>query len=221
MTAEHRFAGADLQAAAPSSETTPSSEGSLSRAGRRRAIAASLAVISVYIVIGLAAWWPDLRHMSTAIFSSATLGDPQQALWFLGWEQHALLHGLNPFFSPAIFVPTGVNLGVNTSAPLLGLLTLPLAPFFGPNTILSFIAVVAMPLSATSAFLVLRWWKVWLPAAAIGGLVYGFTPNMVGQNLDLHVGLTFLPLPPLIAATAVSLVQGRGPAGGLELSSAP
>jgi hypothetical protein len=57
---------------------------------------------------------------------------------------------------------------------------------------------------------VLRKWKVWLPAAAIGGLVYGFGPNMVGQNLNLHVELTFVPLPPLIAATVVSILQQRG-----------
>jgi hypothetical protein len=50
---------------------------------------------------------------------------------------------------------------------------------------------------------------VWLPAAATGGLVYGFGPNAVGQNLDLHIFLTFIPLPPLIAATVVSIFQRK------------
>jgi hypothetical protein len=130
-------------------------------------------------------------------------------LWELAWEHYALLHGLNPFFSHAIFVPGGLNLGMNTATPLLGLVTTPLALFLGPVTILNLIAVAAMPLSAISAFFVLRKWKVWLPAAAIGGLVYGFGPNTVGQNLDLHIYLTFIPLPPLIAATVVSIIQRR------------
>ena len=176
--------------------------------GRRR-IAASLAVVCAYLVLGLAAFWPDLPHMSGAIFSRATLGDPQLTLWQVAWVHYALEHGLNPFFSHAIFVPGGLNLGINTASPLLVLVTTPLAPFVRPVTILNLIAVIAMPISATAAFFVLRKWKVWLPAAAIGGLVYGFGPNMVGQNLDLHIELTFLPLPPLIAATVVSILQRR------------
>jgi len=181
----------------------------LSGSPRRRHIAASLAVVSAYLVLGLAAFWPDLPHMSSAVFSQATLGDPQLSLWEVAWEHYALLHGLNPFFSHAMFVPGGLNLGMNTATPLLGFVTTPLAPFMGPVAILNLIAVIAMPISATAAFFVLRKWNVWLPAAAIGGLVYGFGPNTVGQTLDLHIYLTFLPLPPLIAATVVSILQHR------------
>ena len=135
----------------------------------------------------------------------------------MAWEHYALLHGLNPFFSHAIFVPGGLNLGMNTATPLLGVVTTPLALFLRPVTILNLIAVAAMPISAISAFFVLRKWKVWLPAAAIGGLVYGFGPNTVGQNLDLHIYLTFIPLPPLIAATAVSIIQRRAASWRLGL----
>lgn len=176
---------------------------------RRSPIGASLAVVCAYLVLGLAAFWQDLPHISGAIFSQANLGDPEMSLWEVAWEHHALLHGLNPFFSHAMFVPGGMNLGMNTATPLLGFLTTPLALFLSPVTILNLIAVVAMPISAAAAFFVLRKWNVWLPAAAIGGLVYGFGPNTVGQNLDLHIYLTFIPLPPLIAATVVSILQRR------------
>ncbi len=135
----------------------------------------------------------------------------------MAWAHYALEHGLNPFFSHAIFVPGGMNLGMNTATPLLGVVTTPLALFVGPVTILNLIAVVAMPISATAAFFVLRKWRVWLPAAAIGGLVYGFGPNTVGQNLDLHIYLTFIPLPPLIAATVVSIIQRRAISWRLDI----
>ena len=69
--------------------------------------------------------------------------------------------------------------------------------------------VLAMPSSATAAFVVLRKWQVWGPAAALGGLVYGFSPFMVGQSLA-HLGLCFVPLPPFIALTVVSILQNRG-----------
>jgi hypothetical protein len=184
-------------------------EETLSVSRGRRRIAAPLAVVCAYLVLGLAAFWSDLPHISGAIFSGATLGDPQLSLWELAWIHHALAHGLNPFFSNAIYVPTGFNLGMNTATPLLGFITAPLALFLGPVTILNLIAVAAMPISAAAAFFVLRKWNVWLPAAAIGGLVYGFGPNTVGQNLDFHIYLTFLPIPPLIAATVVSIIQRR------------
>jgi hypothetical protein len=184
-------------------------EETLSGSLRQNRIVASVAVVCAYLVLGLVAFWPELPHISRAIFSGVTLGDPELSLWEVSWEHYALLHGLNPFFSNAMFVPGGLNLGMNTATPLLGFVTTPLALFLGPVTILNLIAVAAMPISATAAFFVLRKWNVWLPAAAIGGLVYGFGPNTVGQNLDLHIYLTFIPLPPLIAATVVSIFQHR------------
>jgi hypothetical protein len=153
--------------------SSPPDRESLNGPGRRGRIAASLAVLGVYVAIGLAAFWPDLPHISRDLFSQATLGDPQLALWLLAWVQYAVPHGINPFFSHAIFVPTGLNLGVNTAAPLLGFITAPLTLFVGPVAIINLIVVAAMPLSAASAFFVLRKWNVWLPAAAIGGLIYG------------------------------------------------
>jgi hypothetical protein len=69
--------------------------------------------------------------------------------------------------------------------------------------------VLAMPISATAAFVVLRKWKVWSPAAALGGLIYGFAPYMVGQSFA-HPVLTFVPLPPFIVMTLVSILQRRG-----------
>lgn len=206
MVAAEVFGGCGVEtvrvSASAASET-------VSESLRRRRIAASLAVICGYLILGFAAFWPDVWHISRVVFSPATLGDPQQSLWELAWEHYALLHGLNPLFSNAIYVPGGFNLGSNTASPLLGFITTPLALFLGPVTIFNLIALVAMPISATAAFFVLRKWNVWLPAAAIGGLVYGFGPEQVGQNLDLHIFLTFIPIPPLIAATVVSILQRR------------
>ena len=37
-------------------------------------------------------------------------GDYVLSAWFIGWVPHAIAHGLNPFFTNSMFVPTGVNL---------------------------------------------------------------------------------------------------------------
>lgn len=69
---------------------------------------------------------------------------------------------------------------------------------------------LAYPLSATSAFFVLRYWTGSQLAGACGGLLYGFSAYVVGQGLG-HLNLSFVPLPPLIfLALHEIIVRQRG-----------
>jgi hypothetical protein len=172
-----------------------------------RAVLPSAFVIVVYVLLGIVAFWPVFPGISQRLFSAE--GDYAQSVWYLDWISHAIAHGLNPFFSSAIDVPTGVNLAQNTESPLLGLITAPFAPVLSPVVRANALMLLAMPASATAAFVVLRKWRVWRPGAAIGGLIYGFSPYMVGQGTG-HVELIFLPLPPFIAWTIVSIMERSG-----------
>ncbi len=174
----------------------------------RRKVLASVVVIVVYLLIGIVAFWPVYPGISQRLFAADS--DFTQSVWFLDWVPHALAHGLNPFFSNAIYVPTGVNLAENLDSPLLGLITAPLALVLNPVVRANLLIVLAMPVSATAAFVVLRRWKVWGPAAALGGLIYGFSPYMVGQGSWGHVELIFVPVPPFIALTVASILQHSG-----------
>ncbi len=174
----------------------------------RRSVLMSATVVLVYLLIALVAFWPVLPTSSGRLFGRST-PDPGLTVWFLGWAAHALVHGQNLFFSHAIFVPKGVNLTQNTSVPLLGILVAPITLLFGPVASANLLMVLAMPLSATAAFVVLRKWHVWGSASALGGLMYGFSPYMVGQSLG-HLSLVFVPLPPFIAFFIVRILQGKG-----------
>jgi len=165
------------------------------------------AVVLIYLALGLVAFWPVLPWTSERLFGVAS--DSVLAMWFLAWVPHALAHGLNPLFSNAILAPHGVDLAQNTEAPFLGLLTAPLALFMGPIARANTLMILAMPASATAAFVVLKKWGVWPVAAAIGGLMYGFSPYMVGESLG-HLVLMFLPIPPFIALTMVSILRRQG-----------
>ena len=92
---------------------------------------------------------------------------------------------------------------------MLAWIIAPFAPVIGPIAGANVLLLLAMPISATAAFVVLRKWDVWIAAAALGGLVYGFSPYMVAQGIA-HLGLVFVPVPPFIALTIVSIVQGKG-----------
>jgi hypothetical protein len=167
-------------------------------------------------VLGVVAYWPLLPSVSSRLFGQGA--DYVLSAWFIGWVPHAIGHGLNPFFTNSMFVPTGVNLAQNTESPLLGLIGAPLTEAFSPLVATNVLMVLAMPVSATAAFVVLRSWKVWLPGAALGGLLYGFSPYMVGQGVS-HLVFTFVPIPPFIALTIVSILQRRGspPRLGVQL----
>ena len=181
---------------------------------RRHLALRSTVVVATYLALGIIAYWPVLPGISHRLFGRTA--DYVLSAWFLGWVPHAIDHGLNPFFTNSMFVPTGVNLAQNTESPLLGLLGAPLTEAFSPVVTTNVLMVLAMPLSATAAFVVLRKWKVWLPGAALGGLLYGFSPYMVGQGSD-HLVFAFVPIPPFIALTIVSILQRKGSARRLGL----
>ncbi len=190
---------------------TPARHQAQGRAARPPAVSvavAGVAVVAGYLALGLVAYWRVVGTGGTRLFG--TTSDSVLATWFLAWVPHALAHGHDPFFSHAMFAPSGINLAQNTEAALLGLLTVPMAAVLGPIARADVLMVLAMPASATAAFYVLRRWDVWRPAAAIGGLLYGFSPYMVGQGLG-HLVLVFAPWPPLIALTLVQIVEQRDP----------
>ncbi|HEY6473116.1 MAG TPA: hypothetical protein VIY26_09505 [Acidimicrobiales bacterium] len=180
-------------------------EPTLSGPGWLRRHRFSAAVIAVYVALGVIAYWPVLSDSSGRLVSQ-TYGDPSQMVWFFGWTAHALATGHNPFFSFVANVPYGVNTAQLTSMPLLGVLFAPLTLLAGPVVSVNVLFALAMPLSAASGYLVLRRWKIWAPAAALGGLAFGFSPYMVNEG-GQHLNLVFLPLVPLIVAAVVELFR--------------
>jgi len=173
---------------------------------RGRAGTFSVLVIAGYLALAIVAYWPVLPGDPHRIYGQAT-GDPAQTVWFFAWTAHSVIAGHNLFFTTAVNAPFGFNLAQQAAIPLLGLLALPITLTFGPVASATTFMVVSMPLSAASAYAVLRHWRVWAPAAALGGLVYGFSPYMVNQG-DAHIFLVFCPLPPLIVATLAKVLTG-------------
>lgn len=135
----------------------------------------------------------------------ASGADPGQEVWFLGWVAHALASGENPLFSPALFVPHGVNLAVNTSFPLLGALLAPVTLLLGPVVALDLAVTLAPVATAASTFVVARRVTGRAAPAALGGLVAGFSPALLTDLGQAHLNLTMLPLLPLLAGLGARL----------------
>ncbi|MGN6744057.1 MAG: hypothetical protein ACTHJL_12300 [Amnibacterium sp.] len=152
----------------------------------------------VYAVLACIVFWPIAPLDPTHLVGACACGDAVQQTWFLQWAAFALQHGLNPLFSSYLNAPVGVNLGVNTSMPLLGILGAPVTVTAGPIAAFNLLLRVSLAMSALSMYLVLKRYVRSMAAAFVGGLLFGFSPYMLGEG-RLHVFLVFLPLlPPLI-----------------------
>jgi hypothetical protein len=127
---------------------------------------------------------------------SGTTSDPVGSMWYLAYTPFALLHGHNPFYTTYGNAPYGLNLLDNTSSGALGALLTPVTVLFGPDRAYVTGLTISLIVSAAAAYALLRRWVGRAPAFA-GGLLYGFSPYMVGQGAE-HLNLLFVPVVPVM-----------------------
>ena len=146
-------------------------------------------------------------------------GDPALFLWFFQWPATALAHGENPFYSTALFHPTGINLLAQTSVTGLSLPLVPVTWIWGPVASLNVASTLTPAITAFTAFVVMRRWVSWTPAAFLGGLLYGFSPFVLTSLEFAHLMTAALMLLPLILAVLDEVIvrQRHSPvwAGGI------
>jgi hypothetical protein len=151
---------------------------------------------AAYAVIAVVAYWPAWIHgLNTHLEYSG--GDISIYTWSLSTTAHSLEHGQNLFYSNYLNYPGGTNMLNNTTVLLLGIIMTPVTLIFGAVASFNVLMTLAFILSAGAAYFVLRRWTSWWPAAFAGGLLYGFSPYMIGYGRG-GLFLLFVPLPPLI-----------------------
>jgi hypothetical protein len=153
----------------------------------------------VYLALGFVLWIRAWSEGATT-HTLCGCGDPALFLWFFQWPATALAHGHNPFFSTALFHPTGINLLAQTSVTGLSLPLVPVTWIWGPVASLNVASTLTPALTAFFAFVVLRRWVPWTPAAFAGGLLYGFSPAVLDSLAFAHLMTAALMVLPLILA---------------------
>jgi hypothetical protein len=130
-------------------------------------------------------------------------------IWFMRYAAIAVSHGHLPaLVTTAVNAPRGINMMWNTSLLLPGVLLAPVTLLAGPTVSLAVLETVGFAGSAATLYLVLRRWDAGIPAAAIGGAIYGFSPALMVAAED-HYHLQFAVLPPLIVDAVLRLATGR------------
>lgn len=151
----------------------------------------------LFVLFGVLVYGSSWLHGMAHTLPCGGCGDNGQMVWFIGWSGHAVANFMNPLRSNWIQFPYGADLANNTSMPLAGILSLPITLLFGPIASYNLLLVLAFSGSAASMFFVVRRWVGSQAAAFIAGLLYGFSPYMVGQGAG-HLFELIAFAPPLV-----------------------
>ncbi len=149
---------------------------------------------------------PVLGHFGSRVIASDPI-DSSQFMWFFAWWPHALLHGLNPFVTHAMFVPQGFNLTWSTAMPGPSIVLSPITLAFGPAVTWNVIQLCAPALSAWTAFLLARHVTGATGPALLAGYVFGFSPYML-IHLTGGPYLALVALLPILVLLVLRRLEG-------------
>lgn len=180
------------------------------RRDRLRTIPPQPLFLLIYLGLAMLLFAPAWSSPTTTVLRGGD-GDPAIFIWFLRWIPSAVDRGWPLLFSVHLNFPDGVNLMWNTSVPLLGLALVPVTSRWGPVLTLNVVFVLAHGLSAWAAYLAIRRYVPGHLAAAVGGLVFGFSPAILSQGSHPHMSFAVLAPLMLLAVDEIVVRQRRSP----------
>jgi hypothetical protein len=160
-----------------------------------------LGAAAIYLALALPYFGRDLSTGLSAVrFGHGP--DPSQMIWLLAWWPHALGHRENPFISPNVWAPIGLNLTWAVGMPLASIVLAPLTAWLGPIDSYNVLCLICPVLAGWSAYLLVRHLKSRWHAGLFAGYIFGFSPYMLGALIGGHpyLSLTF-PIPLIVLAS--------------------
>jgi hypothetical protein len=149
-----------------------------------------------------------LPHLGRECVCEPGPSDSSIFMWGLAWWPHALLHGMNPFFTNALFAPDRLALGGDVTVPFAAIVAAPITLLWGPIVSFNLLTLASPVLAAFFAFLLCRYITRNFAASLFGGYIFGFSAYMLGQLLGhLHLLLVF-PIPAAVHLT-LRAIDGR------------
>jgi hypothetical protein len=159
-------------------------------------------LVATFLIFGLPVW----RHLGSEVATPPGFGDTSAYIWFLAWWPHAILHGLNPFITHAIFVPEGYNLTWVTPVPGPALVLAPVTLVFGPTVAFNAFLLLAPALNAWAAFALCRYVTHAFWPSLLAGYVFGFSAHTLAVLIDPNLGFTALL--PVFALLVIKRLDG-------------
>jgi hypothetical protein len=182
-----------IRAAVPHPRQAVTGSGRARRA-LRSPVARHIGLLLCVIVAGALATIPLAANLAGRIPAAR---DPASYVWDFWWVAHQVTHLGNPWFTPLMAAPVGVQLGFHTVMPLPGVLFTPVTLAFGPGFSYNLWTVI---LPGLLCYAMYRAARLWLRSAtgAVGAAVFFGLSCMLTQqdwyHLNIALGAIFLPM---------------------------
>ena len=112
-------------------------------------------MLAAYLAAGIAVTWP---RVATGPGRVPAVRDISSYVWALWWVAHQAVHLANPWFTGSMAAPVGIQLGYDTTMPLLGVLLAPVTLTAGPAAAFWLITIVLPGLLCYVMYLTARLW---------------------------------------------------------------
>src|SRR5262252_3114184 len=180
-------------AAAPPGRPGSAGPGRL-RGALRKPVAWHIKIVLCFIVVGAAATWPLAVNLAGRIPANR---DPASYVWDFWRVTHQVTHLGNPWFTPLMAAPVGVQLGFHAIMPLPGVLFTPVTLTFGPAFSYNLWTVILPGLLCYAMYRAARLWLRSATGAVGAGVLYGVSCMLTQQDwyhLNIALGALFLPM---------------------------
>jgi hypothetical protein len=177
-----------------------------------RPAARHLALLTCYLAAGIALTWPRALLLTRGQLPATR--DVASYVWDLWWVPHQVFRLDNPWFTTHMAAPVGIQLGYDTTMPLVGVVMSPVTLVFGPAVSFNLLSIV-MP--GLLCYMMYRVGRLWLPSQAgaiAAGAFFGLSSMLAEQDwahLNIVAGTLFLPMT-VEAAVRLRRNPGRRPA---------
>jgi hypothetical protein len=164
------------------------------RGALRKPVVRHLGILLCFIAVGAAATWPLATNLAGRIPANR---DPASYVWDFWWVAHQVTHLGNPWFTPLMAAPVGVQLGFHTMMPLPGVLFTPVTLAFGPAFSYNLWTVILPGLLCYAMYRAARLWLRSATGAVGAAVLYGVSCMLTQQDwyhLNIALGALFLPV---------------------------
>jgi hypothetical protein len=153
-----------------------------------------LALLGCYVAAGIVVTWPRTAYLTGRL---PAIGDVSSYDWDLWWVAHQISHLGNPWFTGRMAAPAGMQLGFDTTMPLVGVVMTPVTLAFGPTAALAVLTALAPGLACYAMYRAARQWVGGQAGAIAAGAFYGLATMITFQDwyhVNIAIGAVFLPM---------------------------
>jgi hypothetical protein len=161
----------------------------------------------IYTVLAVLFGRHTVGHLGS-VCTCSQMPDSWQASWPFTWFPYALTHGLNPWYTHAIWNPPGFDVAGGTTFPLPAIVFWPVTAIWGPLVSANAANLCAPVLTAWATYHLCRYVSKDRAAALIGGASVGFGAYVIQQMWSGHIFMTMFAAPQFATLAALRYVDG-------------